>query len=530
MSILNSAAAPGENRLRDYHTEFIEGSRWLRSEQAAARTAWYKNLPVGNKDQVTFEFEMMLKAVVCFGSPFNHPGPLRRGEPAAMRNFASELRAVKEMVHRIVDRGRRLTVGDERTQVFQRYLESVIAQDPTRFRMVKKTLHQDTPPQSLALLVSNFKNLSEILEGFVASDTVSFGRFSAIIRIARREIHRSTYFDPLPALEFRPEFDRIRSPQILRSLRQVEVDAAQKVLALTFLSMFRMLRYLDYLDAARAGEKRGIILGWLAVLRSDARALCVFLRRDTAFWLSTGFARRFEQLGPEHLREEFGSFTKEFAILKSLRELLASIGDQLGLEQRKLYEQHLPRIEQMGSDESLGDDLGVVVSSFRSFFKNAMVLLVREFDSKLQNEPMLREFVSSRAHLERLRRDIWMFLQVLRAFIEKAKGSASSADRWSGINTFSFVKEFVAYFRSFGYQLLRFSEHRRLDSVIGLLDRLKEGDVLEVQRLERIVVVCQEFHDSLASTFEDVGRRGELAGVPFDRKEAARTLKLFLRG
>ena len=122
-----------------------------------------------------------------------------------------------------------------------------------------------------------------------------------------------------------------------------------------------------------------------------------------------------------------------------------------------------------------------------------------------------------------------MFQQILRAFIEKATSSASAADKWSGINTFHFVREFVNYFRSMGYPLLRYTDYEQFDQFMRLVDRLREGDVLEVQRLENVVESCKDFKTFLGDTFDLVGQREELKGIPFNRKEAARTLKLFLR-
>ena len=121
-----------------------------------------------------------------------------------------------------------------------------------------------------------------------------------------------------------------------------------------------------------------------------------------------------------------------------------------------------------------------------------------------------------------------MFQQILRGFIEKSKTSTETADKWSTATSFNFVREFVRYFRSMGYQLLRYSDYDRFDRFIHLVDRLKGGDVLEVQRLEHVVTSCEDFHYFLNQTFEAVGNRKELKGIPFDRKEAARTLKLFL--
>ena len=68
--------------------------------------------------------------------------------------------------------------------------------------------------------------------------------FHAALSQVYREIDRSVFFNPLNALEFRPEFDRIKSAQVLELIRSVPGPEAHRLVALTFLSLFRMLRYL----------------------------------------------------------------------------------------------------------------------------------------------------------------------------------------------------------------------------------------------------------------------------------------------
>ena len=138
------------------------------------------------------------------------------------------------------------------------------------------------------------------------------------------------------------------------------------------------------------------------------------------------------------------------------------------------------------------------------------------------------DFSSDKARSERLRRDVWMFQQILRAFVAKAKGTVDATDQWAGMSTFRFVREFVKYFKSMGYQLLRYSDYERFDRFMSLVDRLRDGDVLEVQRLSHVVAQCEDFNEFLTHMFEAVSRREELRDSEFDRRDAARTLKLFL--
>ncbi len=110
-----------------------------------------------------------------------------------------------------------------------------------------------------------------------------------------REIAQSAFFNPLAALEFRPEFDRIASAQVLELIQGVPGEQAHRLVALTFLSLFRMLRYTRLLDSIAVDHTDRRVAGRaylvFAVLRSDARALSNFLRRRAGGLLAESFER-----------------------------------------------------------------------------------------------------------------------------------------------------------------------------------------------------------------------------------------------
>jgi hypothetical protein len=514
---------------RDYYTEFIEGSRWLKKEQADARTAWFEDLSWEHKETTLFRFEMLLKGLVCFGNPANHPGPPLREDLIMSREFNNELGLVRSMMRNIAQIGRVLIGGKDHSSVFKRYLESVVVQDHARVQLAKKALAQDTPEQSLTLLVEALRDHLDVMEGLLPTSHVSFRLFSSVIKLARREINRSEYFDPLTSFEFRVEFDRIKNVEVLEVIANIESDPSRRVGALVFLSLFRMMRYLDLIAQEQAeGSSMGPLFAFLALFRSDAGALAAFLRKDAAAWMSEGFGRLYESYQPEMVLGKFDNLVVEFDNLKSLRELLGSMGNQLELELRKMYEYHIPALETVKSKDDLSKSIFLATSSLRSFIQNSIVLIAREFAPEVEGGKLFLDFSSDRARSERLRRDIWMFQQILRAFVAKAKGSVGVTDQWAGMSTFQFVKEFVKYFKSMGYQLLRYSDYTRFDKFMILVNRLRDGDVLEVQRLSLVVSECEDFHAFLGRMFDAVSRREELAGESFDRKDAARTLKLFL--
>lgn len=514
---------------KDFYREFLDDSRWLTAEQAAARQTWFEKLALKNKSTALFEFEMMLKGFVCFCNPVNQPGPRLRPEPARDRDFKAEFQVAVAIARRVVKTGRKLIDDKPDTPLYKRYFDSVINQDERRFQTAKQRAALQTPEQSIGMLVVAFENLLEIIEGLSALDRVSFQLYTSVVEAAVREIENSRYFNPLAALEFRAEYDGVYPEDLLAMIHHVESVPARKVAALTFLALFRILRYLSAIKhVCERKVSYGALFGWLSVLRSDIRALTVFLRRDAAAWIAGGFGRLYESETSERVSYKYDTLKNEFKSLKSLRKLLISVGDQLRLEQRKVFEQQLPAFSAIQDLENFAELTRMTIIPLSAFVQNALLLLALDFEPSLRGTQIFTDFISLKEQSERLRRDIWMFQQILRAFIEKAESSAIAADQWAGKNTFQFVREFVTYFRSMGYQLLRWADYEQFDRFLGLVDRLQEGDVLEVQRVEHVVAACRDFQTFLATTFDAVSDRQELRDKPFNRKEAAETLKLFL--
>jgi hypothetical protein len=228
------------------------------------------------------------------------------------------------------------------------------------------------------------------------------------------------------------------------------------------------------------------------------------------------------------VRENFETLSDAFQKLRPIIEQLVSVGNQLRLEQRMTFAQRLPAVGELKDQQQLNHTVGKAMDSLRVFLQNAVALIVSEMDSSINLTELLPGFMRPDVHAVRLRRDIWMFQHILRAFLEKAQTTVSAADTWSGMASFHFVRSFMRYFRALGYQLVRHSNYDQFDEFIFLLDRLKGGDVLQVQRFSNVVEACEDFQNFLQLSFESLDDQQELKGIPFDRKEAAITLKMFL--
>jgi hypothetical protein len=520
------------NPPRDAYGELLRDTRGLKREQQQAREAWFARLPSERKDEQLFELEILLKGIACFSNPRNHPGAPRRA-PIVMQDYREPLQLVRDALSRVVQLARVLLGDRDRAFVFQRYLETVLPEDNARTRLVREGMTQTTPDEALFVLRHGMTNLIEVADGLLRLPRIPFRLFYALSVSAQREIGNNAYFNPLSALEFRPEFDRITSRPVLDLIAHAPGEQAHRFVALTFLSLFRMLRYLRLLDTisrdvADSRRLMGRSYLVLSVLRSDARALSSYLRRRAGSLLADSFESDLLRVRADELRNRSDQLLAEGHKLIAIRSALETIAATLRLEMRRTFEHDLPAPDAGAAPDELKTRLVGTTRNVRPALQNAILFLARSLGVRLDEGGVFDEKEAKRISSERLRRDVWIFAQILRAFALKARYADTNDDRWAGAASFQFVKEFLAYFRAMGYPLLRGSDYPRFDSFLSAMAALNDTDLLDPARLDKAIEEAEAFHAFLNELFDQISRREELADLPFDRKAAATALKLYL--
>jgi hypothetical protein len=519
--------APGE----DPYQSLLSETRALHREQRAQRESWLSELSLEGRDEALFEFEVLLKAAACFSNPRNHPGPPRRTAIVAL-DFRSSLAAFHDGLTRATSLARQLLGTADRAFVFHRYLETVLPEDNARSRLLTQGSSQSTPVESLITLRHGLTAGAEVIEGLMRSPRIPFRLFHASLSQVYREIDRSQYFNPLSALEFRPEFDRIKSAQVLDLIRSVPGPEAHRLVALTFLSLFRMLRYLTLIsrilaDQGKRREQVGSTYLILSVLRSDARALSDYLRQRSGQLLSESFERDLMSVPAAQIRDRSASLRASGHRLIAIKSALEGIAGSLRLELRRAFQHDIPAPDAEQSARDFKQRVNASIETLRPALQNAVLFLGKALGVTLEEGGVFDAEAARRETSERLRRDVWMFAQIVRAFSSKAQHSPSE-DNWAALNDFQYVREFLAYFRAMGYPLLRSSDYPRFDAFMAALSGLEDTDLVDPARLEAAIDECMAFHGFLNKLFDDIGKRDELAGVPFDRRAAAASLKLYL--
>lgn len=514
---------------RDPYANLLKDTRGLRNEQAGARETWFAQIPWEGKEDALFELEMLLKGLACFGNPRNHPGEAPRG-PSAARDYQDELAVVHDGLGHCVFLIRQLLGERDRAFTFARYLESVLPEDTERTRLIKDQLSQNTPEESLFVLRNAFSGLLEVTDGLARIGRISYRLHHAVLGTVTREIGRNVFFNPLVTLEFRTEFDRIRQPQVLEALEAVDSESAHRVAALVFLTLFRALKYVGLIDryaTVPETSRRAYVI--LAVLRSDLRALTRFLERSAGSVMADGLERELMHTHASEVASRYEPLAERAASMARLRRALEGLAHGLEVEVLRTFQVDVPALDSRVSNAELGPRLVVGAAQLRAALHHAVSALCRELNPG-QGDPMrIDDRHARRLASERLRRDVWMFQQVLRGFVAKAEAGTDGTDRWQSQAGFHFVREFLGHFRAIGYQLVRMTDYDRLDPFMAALEALQDVDVLDVDRLRDVADECQTFYAYLDELFTKVSARVELKGRPFDKKAAAETLRLYLR-
>ncbi len=519
---------------RDAYEGLLRGTRGLRREHAAAREAWLTGLPHEHKIERLFELEILLKGLGCFANPRNHPGPPRR-TPMAGQDFREHAALVREALGRVVQLCRMLLFDTDRTFVFQRYLETVLPDDRARTRLAGGPLAQETPERSLFVLRHAMTNLLEVTTGLTRLPRLPYRLFYALLGTAQREIAQSAYFNPLHALEFRPEFDRITNAQMLELMRSVPGEQARRLVALTVLSLFRMLRYLSLTEQvsreATETPKRSVAVVYLvlSVLRSDARALSGHLRRNAGPRLAEGFDADLFGVTAGQMGAEYERLLARGAELREVKATLEGVAANLRIETRRAFERDFPSLDLAPTLEQLAVAVQRTSANLRPALQNAVMFLGRSLGARLDAPRVFDDEQARRVLSDRLRRDVWMFAQIVRAFATKARAlGGSEEERWAGVSPIAFVREFMSYFRAMGYPLLRTADYPRVDSFLDAMLSVRDADLLDPARLEFAIDEAERFHAYLTELFDAISQRDELAGVSFDRRAAAEALRLYL--
>jgi hypothetical protein len=475
---------------RDFLFEVMKDSQRLRAGYLAERERWLRTLAVDGREEVLFEFEMLLRGLERY---FNvHNLPLESRSDVINRDFGEELLAVREAVARAVQLTQLLLdPPSNRNLVFRKFLETQLADDRSRGKLLEQQLSQETPQESLFLLRSGFVALRGVLDALLKLPSQPYQLFIDVGQLIVREVALNKYFRPFRPLEFRSEYDRIKSVRILEILRgpldkDPQSDKVRRAVSLAFLAFFRLIHYLRYVPIGREEANRRSFLT-LALVRSEAAALAAFLEGEGA------------------------------ATLISVGTRAASGVSRLAVEIRKevnkVYKRHL-------AGAAPGDQAAAGRSreALEALFKQWVTSLAQLFDEKLEGREIFDDYVSRKEQARRLRQDLWAFREVCRR-VERASQRGTTEELEHALRG---LRRFLAYFKDVSYQLLRYGDYAPFDRFVQIIAEANSTKLGQPRLRRQLRDDCKAFGEVLAQTFASVSKREELVGQPFVEADAQR--------
>ncbi|WP_224246353.1 hypothetical protein [Hyalangium gracile] len=474
---------------RDFYADLVRTSQGSRVGVLAERERWLRGVSIEGREEQLFEFEMLLRGVERYFNLHNVVVDSQE-RPLVTRDFHEELEDVRDAIHRAIRIGRRLLDPDsDSKRVFRKYVETQLADDRVRRAFIEEELDQETPQESLFVLREAFESLRNLIDHLLKLPVCGLALFTDVGNLALREIVLNRYFRPFRPLEFRIEYDRLRSVRVLELLASQPQDI-RAPFTVAFLGLFRLLRYLSYVG--REGDdstpRRARVV--LALVRSEAVSLMGFLRNELA-----------TQVGPKRLKA---------ASLRAARDIAK--------ETNRIAREVLVDLE------AHPDAPMKAAIAFTALFRAQVVALVEALEpGAATGEEAFQQLVAQESMAWRLRKDLWVFGQLCRG-TELALRSEDVAAAEAALSAF---KSFLSYFQDVSYQLLRYSDYEAFDRFAALLVELPwppEGPSIR----QRLAEDLRQFTPTLEHTFTSVSRRVALQGRSFDRKEAEALRDRFL--
>lgn len=476
---------------QEFLAELMREPKAMRTALLSERARWLRGLKVAGREELLFELELHLRALEL---TFARRHAAIDGQQLLGVDFADEMRATRDTLHRATMVARRLTVaGVEQVFQLRAYVERQVVEERHRGRLAAELVEQRTPEESLLLLRQNLRALQGMADQLLRLPFVTFQSWGDFATLGEQVVLGSKYFRPPGALEFRAEYDRVGSVRLLELVRQVGEARARKALALAFLANFRLLRYLRHIPPSPVAAPRRALLTAM-LLRDEAQAVASYLSTDLPR-LSTAAAE-----AP--------------AIRTAALDAASHLRRAIDTAQTVLSRRPVPR-----------DALEEARNAFVEGAKAAAGALAHAVEPHSSASELFDGQRARRDRADRLRRDLWLLGRLLRTCLDglfpSVKGGVTRA-----YDAIASLQRFTHEFQQIGYHLLRAGDHEPFDRFFGALEALTNA-APSPARDRHLYIECRRFLTIVERALALVNRRAELLDVPLDAEHLTAELRRY---
>lgn len=431
------------------------------------------------------ELEVLLKALDRFFYIDNLP---IAQENLTNRNFYEELTVVRDVIFRILGI-LEVVIPENKKNVywFRKFTESKFLTLHSRDIAKQKLYLQDTPEKGLYLLYDLFINLKGIITDLLQHGKISYSGYSNIGYFIGKEIRANNYFNPF-LHDINPEFDRIENKEISRIVKSIDNRETKKLISVIYLYLFRFLRYLNHIDiASQYSVSLNSSLIILILLKPEIQAFHNYINKIN-----------------ETIDDE------------NIKKLLTSISYQFSMETKRVYLQELKEILHKKAPQHFRGKIENSHGILKNLTEQTVVQISQFFKPDIQGENIFDSFTTKLQHSLKLREDIYVLKNLLTFFMDM---SDSQEDR---IKVFKSLKNFMFYFESFTFKLLRYDDYDEFASFFNYILSLKQLD------FDKIIDKIYNFNIFLETTLRHLSNRAELLGHPLDMKRVEKVCKQYL--
>lgn len=438
---------------------------------------WVAQAKKDNADLFS-ELDILLRALDRYFSLENLPIST---EDIAGRNFYEDLVIVRDAILRVLGILEAVIPENRKNAYwFQKFTETkyLSARKIDAFR--EDLYRQDTPEKGLFLLYNSFINMKGLVTEISRSGHIPYTGFLNVGNLVSKEIRENAYFNPF-RMNMNPEFDMITNPVISNIARSLKDKDEKKHISVIYLYLFRFIRIMSFIElTSRHSVSLSSSLMLLVLLRSEIGSFHGYIEKVS------------RRLGTQELQM-----------------LLRAIAYQFSMETRRVYHQELKDIQRKRASVHFRGKIENSHGILKNLTEQSIVQLAQYYNPSLQGEEVFASFMTRVEQSLRLREDIHVLHAFASAFCEKA------ADTNERLKCFESLRNYMLYFESFTFRLLRHDDYEEFTIFFHDLNTVKI-EILTGRGFPKVLERVKHFKIFLETTLRHIGNRAELAGKPLD--------------
>lgn len=430
------------------------------------------------------ELDVLLKGVEKFFDPEIH-----QNQPG--KNYSKELGIARDVCLKIQGLLESVMPESRRNAYwFQKFAEFRLMGEGEKDSFKQWMNLQDSPEKSTYLLYDTLINVKNIASELLKGGNVSYPSFMGVGQILSREIRSNRFYNP-----FRKEvseFDVIENIPISRLVKNIPERAERRTASMVFLHLFRLLRYLGHMDLS---TQRNIAL--------HSNLLIILLLKPEI----------------EILIKNLDAYSEKCAD-QELANILGSIAYQFSMEQKRVFRQELRDILAKTSSQQRGkieNSHGILTN----VTEQIVISLAQYWNGGIKGEEIFEDYMTRYEQSYKLRDDIAVFHRLI-SILEKKGPSAPQRERKLLVSA---IQNYMHYFESFTFRLLRYEDYEEFAAFFAELSKLIKKCEKEYGRLFE---KCLHFKIYLETTLRHVANRAELKEKPLSAKKVDEMVKQYL--